>query len=766
MNFVRSFPPLAFVLVLLSIVAVSIAQESVAILLVGGTLAALSWYITEGPRGRTLPRWVSNVLMIALSLNAFVEVMKFPEPEKLIATMARFGVWLVLIKLYERKTSRDHAHLLMLSLLLMLTGSMQSTTLVYGMLLLVYVILGMYVLLLFQFYAHYERMRNDRAAAQPADATLVPSVKPIVGRHPGLHFRMLAVLIAVAGMGISMFVFTLYPRTIGQGMLREIDSKMLQRRSGYNDEIDLLNGQRITDSKELAMTVTIRDPSGRAVALDRPLYLRGAVLEVYRRGGSWRSWPRPSARIRLLDTGPKRLTMFNPDAPSPSDGLTMYFEYARPVSTIFSLYAPYAISTDVPMTISYVPDTLTAQREIGPQLERYTLVAFTNPEGQLLDTIMEGAIMRIPQVWKPGRAPARTAVYNDSRRVAELAQQLLVEAGIPVAMPSSLDARMRWNRDVARTYVEYLRSVDFRYTLDLSGTGMSPGQRVDPVEHFLFQTKRGHCEYFASALTALCHGVGAQARLVTGYVVVDYDSLAGRYNVMESNAHAWVEVRTSAWGWEQFDPTPPATLLQIHSADNGIADRLRWMYQQFEDDWNSNVVEFDRDAQVDLADSFDVEWSLRFERWMQDVRARMARINQAFALGPTGYIWMATIAFAAVLAFIVLVRVLKRVRTIRRGAHLEHLHGRQYRRMVRQVGFYIDMLNVLHRAKLTKPSWQPPQQFGETLASARPEAARLVDEITRAFYRVRYGGHVLQPSEVESVDNSVRALAQHLNAKR
>ncbi|MCA9295559.1 MAG: DUF3488 domain-containing protein, partial [Phycisphaerales bacterium] len=395
----RTFPPLAFVLVVLSIVAVSIAQESVTILLVGGTLAALSWYITEGPRGRTLPRWVSNVLMIALSLNAFAEVMKFPEPEKLIATMARFGVWLVLIKLYERKTARDHAHLLMLSLLLMLTGCMQSTTLVYGVLLLVYVVLGLYVLLLFQFFAHFERMRSERAAAQPADATLVPSVKPIVGRHPGLHIRMFAVLIAIIGMGISLFVFTLFPRNIGQGMLREIDSKMLQRRAGYNDEIDLMNGQRITDSKELAMTVEIRDPSGRAIALDHPLYLRGAVLEVYRRGGSWRAWPRPSARIRLLDTGPKRLTMFNPDAPPPSDGLTMYVEYARPVDTIFSLYAPYAISTEDPMTISYVPDTLTAQREIGPKLERYTLVSFVNPRNQLLNTIMEGAIMRIPQVW-------------------------------------------------------------------------------------------------------------------------------------------------------------------------------------------------------------------------------------------------------------------------------------------------------------------------------------------------------------------------------
>ena len=59
MKLLRSFPMLAFSLVLVSIVGLCIAQGSVALLLVAGALAALSWYVTEGPRGRVLPRWVS-----------------------------------------------------------------------------------------------------------------------------------------------------------------------------------------------------------------------------------------------------------------------------------------------------------------------------------------------------------------------------------------------------------------------------------------------------------------------------------------------------------------------------------------------------------------------------------------------------------------------------------------------------------------------------------------------------------------------------------
>ena len=56
MSLLRSFPAAAFALVLVSIVAFCVATESFGLLVLGGALAAMSWYVTEGPRGRTLPR--------------------------------------------------------------------------------------------------------------------------------------------------------------------------------------------------------------------------------------------------------------------------------------------------------------------------------------------------------------------------------------------------------------------------------------------------------------------------------------------------------------------------------------------------------------------------------------------------------------------------------------------------------------------------------------------------------------------------------------
>jgi len=755
MNLVRRFPSRLFILVMLSIVAASIAQESVTILLVGGTLAVLSWYITEGPRGRTLPRWVSNVLMIGLSLHAFADVLSFPEPEALISTMAHFGVWLILIKLYERKTARDYAHLLMLTMLLMLTGCLNSAMLLYGVLLLAYVLYGMYVLALFQFYAQHERMRDERTRAMPSDARFIPSVKPIVGPRVGVHFRAVSTFATVLVLSLSFVVFLLYPREIGQGMLREMDPIRFERISGYNDQIDLNRGGRINQSKELAFTVRVRDAAGRPTSLGRWFYLRGAVLERYQRGGSWLRAERPGRRVRILDVGPRQLMTFNPEAPSTFTGVTLDFEFARETDTIFSLYAPYAMSAETLTTISYVPDTLTARREFGEPLRRYTLVSQIDPTPEQLEAIMDGAIMRLPQ----------EALYRNDA-VRSFATAILRDAGVRTTRPSALDDRFVWHRDVAETFSRHLESGEYGYTLDLARTSRVRARGVDPIERFLLRTKRGHCEFFASALAALCQSVGVQARIVTGYVVVDSTAEASEYNVLESNAHAWVEVRTSTYGWSTYDAVPTASLYEYHEADHTLADRLRWTFRQFEDDWNENVVDYDRDTQAGLTDRLEGGLWARLSRSLIDVRGDMARINQAFALGPTGYIWMGLIVFAGVLAFIVIVRLVRRVRTIRRRAHLEHLHGHEYRRIVRQVGFYIDMLAILNRARLPKPPWLPPQAYGESFTDDRPAVAHRIAEISQAFYRVRYGGETLDPSEMQSIHASVDALAVELDVAR
>lgn len=67
----------------------------------------------------------------------------------------------------------------------------------------------------------------------------------------------------------------------------------------------------------------------------------------------------------------------------------------------------------------------------------------------------------------------------------------------------------------------------------------------------------------------MCRTVGIDARVVTGYVAIDYNEATESYIVRASNAHAWVEAEVLPDRWRRFDPTPTADLVRIHEPPRG-----------------------------------------------------------------------------------------------------------------------------------------------------------------------------------------------------
>jgi transglutaminase-like putative cysteine protease len=99
----------------------------------------------------------------------------------------------------------------------------------------------------------------------------------------------------------------------------------------------------------------------------------------------------------------------------------------------------------------------------------------------------------------------------------------------------------------------------------------------DPVAGFLFETKRGYCEYFASAAALLLRLQGVPTRYVTGFNVRDESLVGSHYAVRESDAHAWIESYVPGTGWLEFDPTPSAQFAEVHDAA-----RPGWLARAFE----------------------------------------------------------------------------------------------------------------------------------------------------------------------------------------
>lgn len=84
-----------------------------------------------------------------------------------------------------------------------------------------------------------------------------------------------------------------------------------------------------------------------------------------------------------------------------------------------------------------------------------------------------------------------------------------------------------------------------------------PPEGQDPVDFFLFDSRRGHCVHFASAAVLLCRCAGLPARFVCGYLEGDAQSTPDVYLVRAKDAHAWAEVFIPRAGWVEVDPTPP-----------------------------------------------------------------------------------------------------------------------------------------------------------------------------------------------------------------
>jgi transglutaminase-like putative cysteine protease len=129
-----------------------------------------------------------------------------------------------------------------------------------------------------------------------------------------------------------------------------------------------------------------------------------------------------------------------------------------------------------------------------------------------------------------------------------------------VALPPSLPSRVvtLTHQLIEGTTTPYERAIaiesylrTFTYTLDLP----EPPAGRDMVEYFLFDLKKGYCDYYATAMVVMARAAGLPARLVVGYASGTYHIASDRSFVTEADAHSWVDVYFPDYGWIEFEPT-------------------------------------------------------------------------------------------------------------------------------------------------------------------------------------------------------------------
>jgi protein-glutamine gamma-glutamyltransferase len=103
--------------------------------------------------------------------------------------------------------------------------------------------------------------------------------------------------------------------------------------------------------------------------------------------------------------------------------------------------------------------------------------------------------------------------------------------------------------ELVQSVLQKFRDEQFFYTLQ------PPTLGDNAVDEFLFDTRRGFCEHFASAFTVLMRAAGIPSRVVTGYQGGEYNELGDYLLIRQSDAHAWSEVWLDKQGWVRVDPT-------------------------------------------------------------------------------------------------------------------------------------------------------------------------------------------------------------------
>jgi transglutaminase-like putative cysteine protease len=116
------------------------------------------------------------------------------------------------------------------------------------------------------------------------------------------------------------------------------------------------------------------------------------------------------------------------------------------------------------------------------------------------------------------------------------------------------------------------REIESRCVYNLDAAAIPPN--LDPVEVFLFQTREGYCDLFASAMTTLAQAAGMRARYVIGFFPIEGKMQDGKYVIHDTDYHAWCEIFFKDLGWVVFDATEGAR--QIEGAERGSSVHGPW----------------------------------------------------------------------------------------------------------------------------------------------------------------------------------------------
>jgi len=747
---VRQFRPVLYLLMALGITGFAIAaQIPIFWALVMWAMAVNALLISIG-RFKAMPRWVSAIITV---ISALVVLRQIRAGEVTIIAIGEFLVILHLVKMYEQRGNRDFAQMLLLSLLLMAASAISTASLLFGILLVFYLLVSLYCSLLFHLKVEADAAREMLGDRQQR---LNPSQLRQDQRRLGVSMRRLTGLVAVISVAMGVVVFLFFPRyTTGTSFLRPWTAASML--TGFDDHVSMDHVTSIGQSEQVVAQVRVTH-EGKAWGGMQPLLLRGTTLDDYLGPDPHEPW---QWKPELGET--REIPRFHafPNVPciftDPIDENQAYGQEVtlQPSGThvIFAMAGPFMIECGQDLTGAYSNrnGALTSDQ----LLDQGGMLHYTVWSTNHLVTATTRPSIRSgidPQITALARRPDVCGSDAQGRSLADLI--------------GTSDAPPNVEHLIAQSMAGYLRT-HYTYSRDPNPDNFPAG--VDPIVSFLYTARQGHCTYFAGAMTLMCQSLGIPARMVVGYYCDEFNSVGQFYTVRQSHAHAWVEVLT-AQGWETVDPTSSTEAMPTDAAS--LYSRIKSLFNFMEYRWATSVVAYGQENQQNVMTAMDsavskaaVDSSQTIQnipRWVKRYDALLDRIS-TFAANST---WIATLLGLLLTSMAVLIAyyLYEHFRLSRRAVRigLGNLPAEQRGRLVRQLGFYDDLLRVLERRGIVAPPHVTPMEFSSHLDFLPHRVCRDIRRLTRLFYRVRFGEAELNAHRRKRLAESITRIEQML----
>ena len=473
-------------------------------------------------------------------------------------------------------------------------------------------------------------------------------------------------VIILQAFPMMLVLFLLFPRV--QGPLWGLPA---DANAGVTGLSDSMSPGMIT-SLSLSDGIAFRVVFNGAEPKSADLYWRGPVLSAF----DGRNW-----RIQLAD--PKRPGQFQPTGPTVSYSVTLE-PSNRP--WIFALEMP----TQLPPNARLTPDMQPITDK--PVNSRVRYEAQSAPQYKSVPTEDEQDLA--PYLALPGLSNPRTR---------ELVTTWRFQTRRPV--------------EIANRALEYFRTQEFYYTLE------PPLLDNNPVDQFLFVSKRGFCEHYASAFVVMMRSAGIPARVVTGYQGGETNPVDGIFTVRQSDAHAWAEVWLPGQGWTRYDPTAAVSPARISTGMHGAlpqrfapplitriaggwsadwVNKMRFNLEAVSNRWNQFVLNYSPDRQRETLERL----GMKTPDWRDMVLAMVVGLG-LISLVITG--WM--------------------LRIVRERDPVERA--------------WASFCKRLAKAGAPRASYEGPLDYGqrasEQLRAHNAEAETAIQTIAQLYARLRYG---------------------------